>query len=170
MHSKVVYQAAKSLAGIGCVVLRFNFRGVGLSPGTWDNGRGERDDYTAAIDYMAETYPDLEIWAAGFSFGSFVALTVGVNDPRICALIAIAPPLHMYDFASVQTSDKPIFIIHGENDELISLKLVRHFYAELEEPKELIEIDRANHLFDGQASEVGDVLADLLEDFTCKKQ
>jgi alpha/beta superfamily hydrolase len=169
MHTKVVFQVAKALARIGCVVLRLNFRGVGLSAGAWDDGRGERDDFRAAVDYVANTYPDLELWAAGFSFGSYVALTVGADDARICALIAIAPPVHMYDFASVQLSPKPIFILHGEDDELISLKLVRHFYAGLEEPKELIEIDRANHLFEGQASEVGDVLADLLEDFTCKK-
>ncbi len=170
MHTKVVFQAAKGLARIGCVVLRFNFRGVGLSAGTWDDGLGERDDFRAAIDYMATAYPDLELWAAGFSFGSYVALTVGVDDPRICALIAIAPPVQLYDLTSVQASPKPTFLIHGEDDELISLNLVRRFYAELEEPRELIEIDRANHLFDGQASEVGDALADLLEDFTCKKQ
>ena len=170
MHTKVVFQVAKALARIGCVVLRFNFRGVGLSAGAWDDGRGEHDDYRAALDYVATTCPDLELWAAGFSFGSYVALTVGADDARICALIAIAPPVDKYDFASVQSSPKPIFIVHGEDDELISLKLVRHFYAGLEEPKELIEIDRANHLFEGQASEVGDVLADLLEDFTCKTQ
>jgi alpha/beta superfamily hydrolase len=170
MHTKVVFQVAKALARIGCVVLRFNFRGVGLSTGAWDDGPGERDDYTAAIDYMAQTFPDLEMWAAGFSFGSYVALTVGADDARICALIAIAPPVDRYDFVSVQASPKPVFILHGEEDELISLTLVRHFYAGLEEPKELIEIDRANHLFEGQASEVGDVLADLLEDFTCKTQ
>jgi alpha/beta superfamily hydrolase len=70
MHTKVVFQAAKALAEVGCVVLRFNFRGVGRSAGTWDNGRGELDDYRAAVDYMAAQYPGLELWAAGFSFGS----------------------------------------------------------------------------------------------------
>ncbi|MBI3050760.1 MAG: alpha/beta hydrolase [Acidobacteria bacterium] len=69
--------------------------------------------------------------------------------------------------ASVKMSRKPKFIIHGERDELVSLRIVRHFYAQLHEPKELVEIDRANHLFEGQASEVGDALADLLEDFSC---
>ena len=108
------------------------------------------------------------MWAAGFSFGSYIATTAGADDDRVCALIAIAPPVDKYEFASVKMSAKPKFIIHGERDELISLKLVRHFYAQLQEPKELIEIDRANHLFDGQASEVGDALADLLEDFACK--
>lgn len=170
MHTKVVYQAAKALTRIGCVVLRFNFRGVGSSTGTWDNGRGEMDDYRAAITFMAAQYPDREVWAAGFSFGSYIATTVGADDDRVCALIAIAPPVDRYEFASVKMSQKPKFIIHGQGDEIISIKMVRHFYAQLREPKELIEIDRANHLFEGQAAEVGDALADLLEDFSCTTQ
>lgn len=170
MHSKVVFQSAKALARIGCVVLRFNFRGVGLSAGAWDNGRGELDDFRAAVAFMAAEYPNLEMWAAGFSFGAYVATTVGADEDRVCALVAIAPPVHKYEFASVKRSPKPKFVIHGEDDELISLKLVRHFYAQLQEPKELVEIDRANHLFDGQAGEVGDALADLLEDFSCRTQ
>ena len=170
MHTKVVYQAAKALARIGCVVLRFNFRGVGLSAGAWDEGRGEMDDYRAALTFMSGAYPGLEIWAAGFSFGSYIATTVGADDDRVCALIAIAPPVHKYEFASVKLSPKAKFVIHGGHDELISIKLARHFYAQLLEPKEFVEIDRADHLFDGQQGEVGDALADLLEDFTCKTQ
>ena len=170
MHTKVVYQAAKALARIGCVVLRFNFRGVGRSAGTWDEGRGEMDDYRAALTFISEAHPGLEIWAAGFSFGSYIATTVGAEDDRVCALIAIAPPVHKYEFASVKLSRKPKFVIHGGHDELISIKLARHFYAQLLEPKEFVEIDRADHLFDGQTAEVGDALADLLEDFTCKTQ
>jgi len=168
MHTKVVFQAAKALARIGCAVLRFNFRGVGSSAGTWDHGRGELEDYRAALEHMGAKFPGLEMWAAGFSFGAYIATTVGADDDRVCALIAIAPPVDKYEFPSMKTSPKPKFIVHGERDELISLKLVRHFYAQLPEPKELVEIDRANHLFDGQASEVGDALVDLLEDFTCK--
>ncbi|MEQ1573288.1 MAG: alpha/beta fold hydrolase [Vicinamibacterales bacterium] len=170
MHTKVVFQAAKALTRIGCVVLRFNFRGVGQSSGQWDEGRGEMEDYRAAVAYMAGRYNGLELWAAGFSFGSYIAMTAGADDDRICALIGIAPPVDRYEFASVKLSSKPKFIVHGEQDELISMKLVRHFYAQLQEPKELIEIDRADHLFDGQTSEVGDALEGLLADFTCKTQ
>ena len=170
MHTKVVFQSAKALTRIGCVVLRFNFRGVGLSAGTWDEGRGEQDDFKAAVASAASEYPSLEVWAAGFSFGAFIAATVGADDDRVCTLIAIAPPVDRYDFARVTASTKPKFIIHGERDELIPLKSVRQFYAQLQEPRELIVIDRANHLFDGQAGEVGDALADLLEDFVCKTQ
>jgi len=167
MHTKVVYQSAKALADIGCVVLRFNFRGVGRSAGAWDEGRGEMDDYRKAVDYMAAAHPGLELWAAGFSFGSYIAMTSACDDDRICAMIGIAPPVDRYEFGSVKLSTKPKFVIHGEMDELISLKLVRQFYAALKDPKELVEIDSANHLFDGQASEVGDALRDLLTDFSC---
>ena len=170
MHTKVVFQSAKALARIGCVVLRCNFRGVGRSAGQWDEGHGERDDYRAAVDFLAARYPDTELWAAGVSFGAYVALTVGAEHDRICAVIGIAPPVDRYDFAVVKTSAKPKFLIHGEADELISLKRVRAFYAQLADPKELIEIDRATHLFDGQASEVGDAIEDLLMDFTCRTQ
>ncbi len=170
MHTKVVFQAAKALTRIGCAVLRFNFRGVGRSAGAWDNGRGEMDDYRAAVDFLSTRYPDLELWAVGFSFGSYIAMTSGANDDRVCALIGIAPPVNRYELASVKSSTKPKFIVHGESDELIPLKAVREFYAQLQEPKEFVEIDRANHLFEGQASEVGDALEELLADFTCGKQ
>jgi len=170
MHTKVVFQSAKALNRIGCAVLRFNFRGVGRSAGTWDNGRGEMDDYRAAVDFLSGRYPDLEMWAAGFSFGSYIAMISGADDDRICTLIGIAPPVNRYEFASVKLSTKPKFVVHGESDELIPLKAVREFYAQLQEPKEFVEIDRANHLFDGQASEVGDALEELLLDFRCGKQ
>jgi alpha/beta superfamily hydrolase len=170
MHTKVVFQGAKALTRIGCAVLRFNFRGVGRSAGTWDEGRGEMDDYRAGLDFMAARYPELEIWAAGFSFGSFIAMTCGADDDRVCALIGIAPPVDRYEYASVKLSTKPKFIIHGERDELIALQSVRSFYARLQEPKELVEIDRASHLFEGQASEVGDALEELLSDFSCTMQ
>jgi alpha/beta superfamily hydrolase len=120
MHTKVVYQSAKALAEIGCVVLRFNFRGVGRSAGAWDEGRGEMDDYRAAVAYMAKRHPGLELWAAGFSFGSYIAMTAGADDERICAMIGIAPPVDRYEFGSVKLSTKPKFVIHGELDELIS--------------------------------------------------
>ena len=170
MHTKMVYQGAKGLVRAGCAVLRFNFRGVGRSPGEFDKGRGEQDDFRAAVDFMAARYPDVEVWAAGASFGSYVALTAGAADDRVCALIAVAPPVDRYDFTAVTQSPKPTFIVHGEEDELIPIKLVREFYARLAEPKELVVIDRANHLFEGQTGEVGDALEELLGDFTCKTQ
>ena len=121
MHTKVVYQAAKALSRIGCAVLRFNFRGAGASAGTFTNGPGEIQDFHAALDVMHEKYPDAPLWAAGMSFGSWVAMTVGAEDSRVAALIGIALPVSRYDFGAVERSTKAKFFIHGEFDELCPL-------------------------------------------------
>ena len=165
MHSKVLYAATKALAGIGCAVLRFNFRGVGSSEGAWDEGRGEREDFRAALDFTSARYPGAELWAAGYSFGSWIATSEGVADPRVSVLVAIAPPIGLYDFGPLTTSGKPTFIIHGEADELTPLKSMYEFYARLPEPRELAVVDAADHVFDGHVSEVGDAVEDLLGDF-----
>jgi uncharacterized protein len=166
MHTKVVYQSAKALARIGCAVLRFNFRGAGASEGAFDNGRGEADDFAAGIDLVESRYRGAPIWAAGMSFGAWVALSVGAHDSRVSALIGIAPPLSNYDFSAVRDSSKPKFFIQGERDELFPLKQMQEFYASASEPKELVVIDAADHLFDGKVSEVGDALEDLLGDWS----
>ncbi len=166
MHTKAVYQAAKALSRIGCAVLRFNFRGAGASEGGFDNGPGEQADFRAALDYMAAQYPGAPLWAAGMSFGAWVALSVGVDDPRVTALIAIAPPITRYDFSTVTGSAKPKFFIQGEFDELCFLKDMRAFYARTAEPKELVVIDGADHLFDGKVAEVADAVEDLLGDWS----
>jgi alpha/beta superfamily hydrolase len=171
MHTKAVYQGAKGLARIGCAVLRFNFRGVGGSDGTFDQGEGEKEDFRAALDYLAAKYPDARLWSAGFSFGAWVALEVGAVDDRVSALIGIAPPVvtsvsgMVYTFPNTLVSTKSKFFVQGEADEVCPLDGLWNFYAKLEEPKELVVIDTANHLFDGRASEVGEALEDLLRDF-----
>jgi uncharacterized protein len=170
MHTKVVYRGAKGLARIGCAVLRFNFRGVGRSEGAFDQGEGEKEDFKAALDYMAAHYPGTPLWAAGFSFGAWVALEVGATDDRVSALIGIAPPVatsisgHNYTFENTLASTKPKFFVQGEADEVCPLEGMWTFYGKLEEPKELVVVDAADHLFEGKAEEVGDALEDLLSD------
>lgn len=165
MHTKVVYHTAKALARIGCAVLRFNFRGTGRSAGVFDSGRGELDDFRAALDFMAERYPGVVLWAGGFSFGAYVGLTVGVHDDRVRLLLGIAPPLSRYDFTDVGKSVKPKFFIQGERDEICPIQKMWEFYGQCEEPKELVVIDGADHLFDGKVSEVADAVEDLLGDW-----
>jgi alpha/beta superfamily hydrolase len=165
MHTKAVYQSAKALSRIGCAVLRFNFRGAGASPGSFTNGPGEMDDFRAALDFMQQQYPATPLWTAGMSFGAWVSLTVGADDPRVSSLIAVAPPISRYDFGAAERSTKPKFFIQGEFDEICPLKTMREFYARCAEPKELVVIDSANHLFDGKVSEVADAIEDLLEDW-----
>jgi uncharacterized protein len=165
MHTKVVYQAAKAFKRIGCAVLRFNFRGTGTSAGAYDEGRGEMDDFRAALSFMRHQYPDAPLWAAGMSFGAWISLAVGAADPRVTTLVGIAPPLSRYDFEAVRTSAKPKFFIQGERDELCPLKEMQEFYARAADPKELVVIDAADHLFDGRVLDVADAIEDLLADW-----
>ncbi|MDR1990284.1 MAG: alpha/beta hydrolase [Acidobacteriaceae bacterium] len=165
MHTKATYQAAKALARIGCAVLRFNFRGCGLSDGSFDEGVGERADFIAALDFMHARYPEVPLWAAGMSFGSWVGLTAGAHDPRVSLLLGVAAPVNKYDYSAVAASEKPKFFIHGERDEICSLHEIREFYSRAAEPKELAVIDAADHLFGGKVSEVADAVEDLLGDW-----
>ena len=167
MHTKAVFQGTKGLVRTGCAVLRFNFRGVGGSAGAFDGGEGEKGDFTAALDFMAARYPNLHLWAAGFSFGAWVALETGAVDGRVTALIGIAPPVTKsgYDFANTKQSTKAKFFVQGEADDICPLQDMWKFYGALPEPKELVVIDAADHLFDGHTTEVGEALEDLLVDF-----
>jgi alpha/beta superfamily hydrolase len=171
MHTKVVYQGAKALTRIGCAVLRFNFRGVGRSAGSFSGGRGEIDDFTAVLEYMAGRHPGARVWSAGFSFGAWVALETGAQDDRVSAIIGIAPPVatsisgRNYTFEHTLQSTKPKFFVQGEADDVCPLEAMWAFYAKVPEPRELVVIDAADHLFEGKTQEVGEALEDLLGDF-----
>lgn len=162
MHTRAVYHATKALSRVGAAVLRFNFRGVGASDGAHDGGPGEIADYRAALEYLAAQYPGLPLWAAGFSFGSWVAWSAGLDDERVAMLLGLGLPVNLFDFGPVKDCAKAKFLIHGDRDEVIPLRGVRKFYAELREPKELVVIEDADHLFDGRTSEVGEAVEGLL--------
>lgn len=166
MHNKVVYQIAKGLCRTRAAVLRFNFRGVGTSQGSFDGGPGEMADFRAALDFIAGRYPQVEIWAGGFSFGAWVGMTVGATDERVSALFGVAPPMAGYDYSAVLDSAKPKFFIQGDRDDLCPLRDLRVFYAKLREPKDLVVIENADHLFDGHTNAVAGAIEDLLGDFT----
>src|SRR5256885_15976889 len=98
MHNKVVFRAAAALNDAGLITLRINFRGVGQSTGEHDEGRGEREDVRAGLDYLAANCPGQEITLCGFSFGARVGLEVGIADDRVTRMIAIGTPVDKYDF------------------------------------------------------------------------
>src|ERR1051325_6049000 len=108
MHNKVVFRAAAALNEAGLITLRINFRGVGQSTGVHDEGRGEREDVRAGLDYLAANYPGQEITLCGFSFGARVGLEVGMADDRVARMIAIGAPVDKYDFTFLEESRKPI--------------------------------------------------------------
>src|SRR5436853_1854601 len=117
MHNKVVFRAAAALNDARLVVLRINFRGVGQSTGEHDEGRGEREDARAGLDYLAENYPAQKITLCGFSFGARVGLEVGMTDDRVTRLISIGTPVDKYDFSFLEGSQKPILFVQGDKDE-----------------------------------------------------
>jgi alpha/beta superfamily hydrolase len=164
LHDRVVYHATQGLTRVGCAVVRFSFRGSGSSEGAFTGGAGERDDFRAVVDAATARYPGLPVWAVGYSFGAWIAADVGAADPRVTQLVAIAPPIDSQDFSAVATAGKPVFLIHGEFDHFTSTKAMQRFYGTLAEPRELVIVDGADHLFDGHVSEIADTIADLLSE------
>jgi alpha/beta superfamily hydrolase len=170
MNNQIVYNLYYDFAKRGFSVLRFNFRGVGRSEGEFTGGSGEREDFTAALDYMAAKYPGVPLWAAGFSFGSWIALETGATDDRVTGLIGIGPPWTRegYDFTNTLKSAKPKFFVQGEADDICPIQDMWKYYGMLPEPKELVVVDGADHLFDGHTPEVGEALEDLLSDYDAR--
>lgn len=156
MHFKVLFRVAKVLQQRGYAVLRFNFRGVGRSEGTHDEGRGEQDDLRAALEALDASFPGLPIVAGGFSFGSVMALRVGVDDARVSALIALGFPIRrMKSTAFLSSSTKPRLFVQGELDEFGNGSAMQEYVATLPEPRALVVIPEADHFFTGKTDELG---------------
>jgi alpha/beta superfamily hydrolase len=156
MHNKVVFRAAAALNDAGLVVLRINFRGVGQSTGHHDEGRGERDDVRAGLDYLAENYPGQETTLCGFSFGARVGLEVGIADERVARLISIGTPVDKYDFSFLDQCRKPILFVHGDRDEYGNIARLRELVAKIEAqaPVQLKVIEGAGHFFENHLDEL----------------
>ena len=164
MHNKVVYQAAKALHERGMPVLRFNFRGTGLSDGTHDRGRGEQDDVRAGLDFLATEFPGRPILLAGFSFGAWVGLRVGCQDVRVQSLIGLGLPVDRSDLSYLRECAKPKLIVQGGNDEFGSRENIEAFFAELLPPKKLVIIDGVDHFFAGKLPEMGETIKTWLDE------
>ena len=166
MHNKVVFRAAAALNDARLAVLRINFRGVGQSTGQHDEGRGERDDVRAGLDYLSQQYPGVRITVCGFSFGSRVGLEVAIHDPRVSFLIGIGTPLDKYDFSFLAECRKPLLLVHGENDEFGDVEQLRRLVAELEinVPVRLVVIPGAGHFFEKHLDELKRAITDWATD------
>ncbi len=164
MHNKVVFRAAAALNDAGLTTLRINFRGVGQSTGQHDEGRGERDDVRAGLDYLSAHYPDSRIALCGFSFGSRVGLDVGIEDERVDYLIGVGTPLEKYDFSFLESCRKPLLLVHGEHDEYGNVDDVRRLAADLEKRTQvrLVVIPGAGHFFDDGLDDLKRAITDWI--------
>jgi len=162
MHNKVVFRAAKTLHDAGLPVLRFNFRGAGLSEGIHDNGRGEQDDVRAALDYLSREFPASSILLAGFSFGAWVGLRVGCEESRVAELIGIGLPVNKSDLGYLRSCAKPKLIVQGGEDEFGSRANLEVLFASIPEPKRLVIVDSAGHFFAGKLDKLAGAISSFL--------
>ncbi len=164
MHNKVVYQAAKSLAAFGLPVLRFNFRGAGLSVGEHDRGIGEKGDVRAALDFLEIKFPGVPVLLAGFSFGAWVGLHVGCEDPRVSHLIGLGIPVNNTDFSFLRQCGKPKLFVHGGNDEFGARENVKALVASLPGDNHLVVVEGVDHFFAGKLNELDAAITNWLSD------
>ena len=162
MNTKAVYRAAQAFLGLGLRTLRFNFRGVGCSTGTFDDGIGEEEDVRVAVDWLElGGVREMPMVVGGLSFGSMVGLGVGIQDPRVDALVALGTPIHVYDYSYLAGTEKPVLVIQGEHDEFGSAAEVEDVLRPLGDHITVKGIPGSGHLFEGHFSEMQAAIAEF---------
>jgi len=159
MHNKVVYRIARGLRSTGCVVLRFNYRGVNLSEGGYGHGEGEMDDARVALDYLRSRYPDLPFTLAGFSFGSRIALRIGCAGVGARRIIAVGFPTVYKDRTYLDGCATPKTFVQSTNDEFGPVPDLQAVVAGLAEPKQLVLVDAQDHFFAGALEQLETAIA-----------
>lgn len=161
MHNKVVYRVARGLRRAGCVVLRFNYRGVNLSEGAYDQGNGEVEDARAALSLLLSRYPTLPVTLAGFSFGSRIALKLGCELKYPRRVIAVGFPTVYADRGYLEGCGMPRIFVQSTNDEFGPMVELEKLVAGLKDPKRLVAIPAGDHFFAGALPELEAAVAGL---------
>jgi alpha/beta superfamily hydrolase len=167
LHNKVVFHTMKALNSFGFPVLRFNFRGAGLSHGAHDQGDGEVEDVRTALDWLDSEF-HLPLLFAGFSFGAAVGLRAACPDPRVKALIGVGTPVapvaadieapRTYTFDFLHDCAKPKLFVSGARDQFGPRARLEALIASLPEPKKLVLIEGADHFFEGRLRELRETI------------
>ncbi|ALG67997.1 alpha/beta hydrolase [Beggiatoa leptomitoformis] len=159
MTNKVVYMLASTFNAMGLGVVRFNFRGVGKSTGTYDHGDGETDDLRAVVQWLKTEYAPTELWLAGFSFGSYVALRAH-EELGAKRLLLVAPAVGRFNFENLKLSNIPTMIIQGGQDEVIVPDDVLRWMRSQSYQPQLHWMDEADHFFHSRLNELRDAIID----------
>ena len=164
MHNKVVYHAMKAISTFGIPVLRFNFRGVGLSEGEHAHGPGEREDARAALDWLDRTF-QRPILFAGFSFGAHVGMHACCGDPRVHGMIALGLPVsaagRRYTYGFLAKCPQPKLFLSGDSDQFAPVEQLEEVWSRVQEPKRTRIIAGAEHFFQGTPDSPTPKLADM---------
>jgi uncharacterized protein len=164
LHNKVVFRTARALSRAGFGVLRFNFRGVGLSEGTYDSGRGETDDYRAALN-EAERRGGRPIVAGGFSFGAAVGLRAIPRDERVLAFIGVGVPLASESGLDLPRPTVPALFVVGEKDVFGPPSTLREWAGGV---GRIVEVPGADHFFDGKLDELEEAIRGFLAELPAR--
>jgi len=161
MHNKVAYMLARSFVGLGVATLRFNFRGVGASQGSFDDGVGETDDAIAMAAWLRARWPGAPFYLGGFSFGAAVAVRAAASiEPA--ALVTVALPVSRLNGATAALA-QPWLLIHGSEDELIELDTLIAWLNQLEPGPVLDVVTGADHFFHGKLGELRSAVEQFFE-------
>jgi alpha/beta superfamily hydrolase len=168
MHNKVVFHAMKALNSFGFPVLRFNFRGTGLSQGEHNHGVGETDDVRIALDWLDREF-HLPLIFAGFSFGAAIGLRAACPDDRVKAMIGLGLPLNpvdepSYELHFLQSCHKPKLFVSGSRDQFGASAKLESLVNSLPEPRELVIIESADHFFEGRLREMREAVEIWIRD------
>jgi uncharacterized protein len=167
-HNKVVFHAMKALNSFGYPVLRFNFRGAGLSQGEHDHGDGEVEDVRTALDWLDREF-HLPLIFAGFSFGAAVGLRVACPDARVAAAIGLGLPVvtiddRVYDFEFLRRCARPKLFVSGDRDQFGPRAKMEKLVHSLPEPKKLVIVEGADHFFEGRLRELRDAIESWIKE------
>ncbi len=170
MHNNVVAKGTPALVGAGLAVLRFNFRGVERSQGTYAGGVGERDDLRAALAFLAgrDELAGMPLVALGYSFGAAVVARAACDDPRVAALVCVALPVGLAgfgEFDELQTCTRPKLFLAGSADEICPPPRLRELVGALPDPKSLVVLDGTDHFFVSREFELASHMLAFLDAF-----
>jgi uncharacterized protein len=157
MQNKVVHTLARAFAELGIASVRFNFRGVGASAGSFAHGEGETEDALAVIEWVRSQRPGAPIWLAGFSFGAYVALRTAASA-QVSGLITVAPAVHLYDFSALTLPHCPWLLIQGEADEIVPVEAVRDWLSGIAPQPQTLFLPDVGHFFHGHLNDLRSAL------------
>lgn len=174
MNNQVAYQLFYMFAKRGFAVLRFNFRGVGRSQGSFDHGVGELSDAASALDYAQAINPEARTcWIAGFSFGAWIGMQLLMRRPEVEGFISIAPPANLYDFSFLAPCPSSGLIVHGDKDAVVPITAVQGLVEKLKTQKGIVieqqVVPGANHFFENTVDPLMDVVGTYLDKRLGKK-
>ncbi|MDP1633233.1 MAG: alpha/beta hydrolase [Gallionellaceae bacterium] len=152
MDNKVVTTLARTFVELGFAVLRFNFRGVGESAGSYDEGRGETLDAIAAVNFMRGEFAGLPLVMAGFSFGGYVQACAAL-DAHPQKLVLVAPAVGRFEMPLVPANT---LLIHGDQDDVVELDAILQWAHPQHLP--IVVLAGAGHFFHGRLTQLRDIV------------